>query len=149
MKTSLCVDVNRINANHNSPFAVGFACSCLLGSKPNWTDNGCVTVAHGDNVTCQCSHLTFFAVLLVCFTLLTLFVLAATTCHPIVSLYTKLAVTRFATCKQRLSRFCSLQTLNDTISSSDLNRLTIITQVGCSLSMLFLAVVLFMHFLLR
>ncbi|XP_075893583.1 adhesion G-protein coupled receptor G1-like [Nelusetta ayraudi] len=74
------------------------------GSKPNWTDNGCVTVAHGDNVTCQCSHLTFFAVLL---------------------------------------------TLNETISSSDLNRLTIITQVGCSLSMLFLAVVLFMHFLLR
>lgn len=74
MKTSLCVDVNRINANHNNLFAVGFACYCLLGSKPNWTDNGCVTVAHGDNITCQCSHLTFFAILLVCFTLLTLFV---------------------------------------------------------------------------
>lgn len=121
----------------------------LLGSKPKWTDNGCVTVANGDNITCQCSHLTFFAVLLVCFALFILFVGHAyvSPCH--ISL-TNLAVTWFATCKQRLSRFCSPQTpLNQTISSANLKRLTVITQVGCDLSVLFLAVVLFMHFLWR
>ncbi|KAG8011398.1 Adhesion G-protein coupled receptor G4 [Nibea albiflora] len=38
--------------------------------------------------------------------------------------------------------------LNETISSTDLNNLTIITQVGCGLSMFFLGIVLFMHWLL-
>ncbi|TKS76365.1 Adhesion G-protein coupled receptor G6 [Collichthys lucidus] len=38
--------------------------------------------------------------------------------------------------------------LNKTISSTDLSNLTIITQVGCGLSMFFLAIVLFMHCLL-
>ncbi|CAJ1078345.1 adhesion G-protein coupled receptor G5-like [Xyrichtys novacula] len=71
----------------------------------SWTDDGCVTIKNGSNITCQCSHLTFFAVL--------------------------------------------LTPLNETITSSDLNNLTIITQVGCSLSLLFLAVLLFMHFLVR
>uniref|UniRef100_A0A3B5BGE7 Probable G-protein coupled receptor 97 n=1 Tax=Stegastes partitus TaxID=144197 RepID=A0A3B5BGE7_9TELE len=75
------------------------------GKKPNWTSDGCETVVNGDNITCQCSHLTFFAVLLA---------------PP-----------------------------NETISSSDLNHLTIITQVGCGLSMLFLSVALFIHFLYR
>ncbi|KAM8726123.1 adhesion G-protein coupled receptor G5 [Acanthopagrus schlegelii] len=75
------------------------------GGRPNWTDNGCQTMQDGDNITCQCSHLTFFAIL--------------------------------------------LTPLNETISSSDLYKLTIITQVGCGLSMFFLGIVLFMHFLLR
>lgn len=99
---------DKINISFQNVHYEGFAyCHSWngQGSKPNWTDNGCVTVAHGDNITCQCSHLTFFAIL--------------------------------------------LTPLNETISSSDLNRLTIITQVGCCLSMLFLAAVLFVHFLLR
>ncbi|XP_051264813.1 adhesion G-protein coupled receptor G2 isoform X2 [Dicentrarchus labrax] len=75
------------------------------GSRPNWTSDGCQTLSDGVNITCQCSHLTFFAIL--------------------------------------------LTPLNETISSSDLNRLTIITQVGCGLSMFFLGTVLFMHCLMR
>ncbi|KAG7236113.1 hypothetical protein INR49_001337 [Caranx melampygus] len=34
------------------------------GSWPNWTDEGCETVTTGRNITCRCSHLTFFAILL-------------------------------------------------------------------------------------
>ncbi|XP_078030040.1 adhesion G protein-coupled receptor G3-like isoform X3 [Epinephelus lanceolatus] len=75
------------------------------GSRPNWTGDGCETITHGNNVTCACSHLTFFAILLA---------------PP-----------------------------NVTISSSDLRKLTIITQIGCGVSMFFLGIVLFMHFLLR
>ncbi|XP_026197701.1 adhesion G-protein coupled receptor G5-like [Anabas testudineus] len=75
------------------------------GSQPNWTSDGCETNTSGSIITCQCSHLTFFAILMA---------------PP-----------------------------NTTISSTDLNNLTIITQVGCGLSMLFLSIVLFMHFLMR
>ncbi|CAK6975987.1 adhesion G-protein coupled receptor G6-like isoform X2 [Scomber scombrus] len=75
------------------------------GSRPNWTDDGCETQYGEDNITCRCSHLTFFAIL--------------------------------------------LTPLNETISSYDLKSLTIITQIGCGLSMFFLAIVLFMYFLLR
>nr|XP_019953342.1 PREDICTED: adhesion G-protein coupled receptor G2-like [Paralichthys olivaceus] len=75
------------------------------GKLPQWTDEGCQTIINGTNISCQCSHLTFFAIL--------------------------------------------LTPLNETISSSDLDNLTIITNVGCGLSMFFLCIVLFMHFLLR
>ncbi|KAM6906807.1 adhesion G-protein coupled receptor G1-like [Lycodopsis pacificus] len=75
------------------------------GSRPNWTDDGCRTITNGTDITCECSHLTFFAIL--------------------------------------------LTPLNETILSADLKNLTIITQVGCGLSMFFLGVVLFMHFLMR
>ncbi|XP_075940107.1 adhesion G-protein coupled receptor G2-like [Anarhichas minor] len=75
------------------------------GSRPNWTDDGCRTIKNGTSITCEYSHLTFFAIL--------------------------------------------LAPLNETIPSADLKNLTIITQVGCGLSMFFLGVVLFMHFLMR
>ncbi|XP_025998381.1 adhesion G-protein coupled receptor G5-like [Astatotilapia calliptera] len=75
------------------------------GSQPNWTSDGCVTNVTKHGITCQCSHLTFFAIL--------------------------------------------MTPLNETISDSDFKNLTIITQVGCGLSMFFLAIVLFMHFLSR
>ncbi|MED6235458.1 hypothetical protein ATANTOWER_026661 [Ataeniobius toweri] len=80
-------------------------CSCLTGSKPNWTFKGCETILIGNDIKCKCSHLTFFAVL--------------------------------------------LTPINETISSYDLNTLTIITQVGCGLSIFFLGIVLFMYFLIR
>ncbi|XP_014061655.2 adhesion G-protein coupled receptor G2 [Salmo salar] len=75
------------------------------GSQPNWTDYGCLTVVKGDNITCKCTHLTFFAVL--------------------------------------------MSPPNQTISDGDLNSLTYITYVGCGVSMFFLGVVLFMHFLIK
>ncbi|KAM7367658.1 hypothetical protein PAMP_013943 [Pampus punctatissimus] len=75
------------------------------GHRPVWTDDGCKTMSDGDNITCQCSHLTFFAIL--------------------------------------------LAPLNQTIPSSDLNKLTIITQIGCGLSIFFLSIALFMHFIIR
>uniref|UniRef100_A0AAR2JHS8 Adhesion G protein-coupled receptor G11 n=1 Tax=Pygocentrus nattereri TaxID=42514 RepID=A0AAR2JHS8_PYGNA len=76
------------------------------GSKPNWITDGCGTTETGDNVTCECVHLTFFAVLMVP--------------NP-----------------------------TETISSTDLSNLTYITSIGCGLSIFFLGVALFMHFLLR
>ncbi|XP_014830641.1 PREDICTED: adhesion G-protein coupled receptor G2-like, partial [Poecilia mexicana] len=73
--------------------------------KPNWTYEGCETIVDGKNIRCECSHLTFFAVL--------------------------------------------LTPINETISSSDLNILTIITQAGCGLSIFFLGIILFMYCLIR
>uniref|UniRef100_A0AAV2KBI7 GAIN-B domain-containing protein n=1 Tax=Knipowitschia caucasica TaxID=637954 RepID=A0AAV2KBI7_KNICA len=75
------------------------------GGRPQWTSYGCETIQSGINVTCKCSHMTFFAVL--------------------------------------------LTPLNETISSSDLNTLTTLTRIGCGISMFFLAIVVFLHFVMR
>ncbi|XP_056125433.1 adhesion G-protein coupled receptor G5 [Rhinichthys klamathensis goyatoka] len=74
------------------------------GNKPNWTTEGCTTIPDGNNIICDCSHLTFFAVLMV---------------------------------------------LGLPIPQADLVALTYITYIGCGLSMFFLGVGLFIHFLLR
>ncbi|KAL1254090.1 hypothetical protein QQF64_016319 [Cirrhinus molitorella] len=74
------------------------------GKQPNWTTEGCRTIEKGSKITCECVHLTFFAVLMI----------------PTVA-----------------------------ISQSDLTALTYITYIGCGLSMFFLGIGLFMHFLMR
>ncbi|XP_067239373.1 adhesion G protein-coupled receptor G3 isoform X2 [Chanodichthys erythropterus] len=75
------------------------------GNKPNWTTEGCFTVVNGSKITCNCQHLTFFAVLMA---------------PPDII-----------------------------IPESDLVNLTYITYIGCGLSMFFLGVAFFIHFLLR
>ncbi|XP_045065993.1 adhesion G-protein coupled receptor G2-like isoform X1 [Coregonus clupeaformis] len=109
MGTIIANLTDHINLNFRNVQKGGAIPSCQSwdgkGSRPNWTDDGCLTFVKGDNITCECTHLTFFAVL--------------------------------------------MSPPNQTISDSDLNSLTYITYVGCGMSMFFLGVVLFMHFLLR
>ncbi|KTG31021.1 hypothetical protein cypCar_00041832, partial [Cyprinus carpio] len=85
--------------------------------KLKWTTFGCETKIDNNTIKCSCSHLTFFAVLmLICFILFSLI----------------------------------LQSPPDAnITATHLETLTLISSVGCGISMFFLAVALFMHFLLR
>ncbi|XP_043088434.1 adhesion G-protein coupled receptor G2-like [Puntigrus tetrazona] len=76
--------------------------------KYNWTTFGCATEIINDTIKCSCSHLTFFAVLMI---------------PPSQS--------------------------NQNITEKDLETLTYITYIGCGISMFFLSIALFMHFLLR
>ncbi|KAG5277277.1 hypothetical protein AALO_G00115690 [Alosa alosa] len=56
----------QIKYNMNPP--EGFNLSCQSwdgeGAQPIWTDTGCLTNISNNDVTCECSHLTFFAVLM-------------------------------------------------------------------------------------
>ncbi|XP_042599021.1 adhesion G protein-coupled receptor G3-like [Cyprinus carpio] len=74
--------------------------------KLNWTAFGCKTEINNDTIKCSCSHLTFFAVLMI-------------------------------------------PQSDANITAPHLESLTLISSVGCGISMFFLAVALFMHFLLR
>ena len=116
------------------------SCSGLIGSKPNWTDEGCKTFEIDNSVTCRCTHLTFFAVLMVSFL------------HFFHIIFHQMRILKLKTFKCLFFHLCFLflQTpINETISRYDLNTLTIITQVGCGLSVFFLSIVLFMHLILR
>ncbi|KAF4101830.1 hypothetical protein G5714_016630 [Onychostoma macrolepis] len=82
--------------------------SCRSRREFNWTTSGCETETINNTIKCSCSHLTFFAVLMI----------------P--------------------------QSQSDpNITEKDLESLTYITSIGCGISMFFMAVALFMHFLLR
>ncbi|KAJ8269938.1 hypothetical protein GJAV_G00108460 [Gymnothorax javanicus] len=114
---AIAVEMGAAITNLTEPISIKFAkvveddamMSCVSwdgeGDRPIWTTDGCNTTERTDSITCQCTHLTFFAVLMA---------------SPGVN-----------------------------ISSSDLTSLTNITYIGCGLSMFFLGVGLFMHFLLR
>ncbi|XP_060769541.1 adhesion G-protein coupled receptor G6 [Neoarius graeffei] len=101
LSTTLNLTFRQIDQKLGEP-----SCSSWDGQGPNltWTTDGCNTSYINGSVTCECQHLTFFAVLMV-------------------------PVTK--------------------VSNSDLNNLTFITSIGCGLSLFFLAIGLFMHFLLR
>ncbi|KAM4541396.1 adhesion G-protein coupled receptor G2-like [Fundulus diaphanus] len=102
-----------IDINFKNVTKTGFSVSCVSwdgrskrDGADNWITDGCKTKEADGSVLCQCSHLTFFAILMT-----------------------------------------SSGTRN--ISSSDLKTLTQITKAGCGMSLFFLGVALFMHFLMR
>ncbi|XP_023208170.1 adhesion G-protein coupled receptor G2-like [Xiphophorus maculatus] len=84
------------------------------GTEANWTTEGCLTTEVNGRITCNCSHLTFFAILM-----------------------------------SPLPGGKDGSNSNGIISSSDLKTLTQITKAGCGISLFFLGVALFMHFLVR
>ncbi|XP_036006852.1 adhesion G-protein coupled receptor G2-like [Fundulus heteroclitus] len=101
------IDINFSNVNRT-----GFSVSCASwdgrskrDGADNWITDGCKTKEVDDSVICQCSHLTFFAIL--------------------------------------------MSSPETKISSSDLKILILITKAGCGMSLFFLGVALFMHFLIR
>ncbi|XP_023208482.1 uncharacterized protein LOC106699841 [Xiphophorus maculatus] len=100
------IDIHFSNVN-----TTGFNVSCVSwdgrskdGGIAKWITDGCLTNEENGSITCQCSHLTFFAILM---------------------------------------------SGTEKISSSDLKTLTQITKAGCGISLFFLGVALFMHFLTR
>ncbi|KAM4723452.1 adhesion G-protein coupled receptor G2-like [Anableps anableps] len=102
------IDIHFSNVNK-----AGFNVSCVSwdgrsrqqGGAHNWITDVAKQKGANSRITCQCSHLTFFAIL--------------------------------------------MSSGNKHISSSDLKILTQITKAGCGISMFFLGVALFMHFLIR
>ncbi|XP_023647989.2 adhesion G-protein coupled receptor G5-like [Paramormyrops kingsleyae] len=98
-----------INITYRNVKKDGFTVICSSwngeGQYPNWTRQGCNTLEDNNTITCLCSHLTFFAILMV---------------DP-----------------------------NVNISRTNLETLTYISYIGCGLSMFFLGIALFTHFILR
>ncbi|MED6252434.1 hypothetical protein ATANTOWER_011720 [Ataeniobius toweri] len=89
------------------------------GTNVNWITDGCLTEKGNDSITCHCSHLTFFAILMSPFAI------------------------------GNTNNNGNPNNTTGKISSSDLKSLTQITKAGCGMSMFFLGVALFMHFLIR
>ncbi|XP_062324461.1 adhesion G-protein coupled receptor G6 [Osmerus eperlanus] len=58
----------KISLSYRNINKEGASASCQSwggeGSQPNWTTDGCLTIEQGQNITCECTHLTFFAVLM-------------------------------------------------------------------------------------
>ncbi|XP_015253823.1 PREDICTED: adhesion G-protein coupled receptor G2-like [Cyprinodon variegatus] len=94
-------DVNTAEANAT---CVSWDGTSKEGGKEKWITDGCLTKESNGSITCQCSHLTFFAILM---------------------------------------------TSGENISPSHLEALTQITKAGCGMSIFFLSVAIFMHFLIR
>ncbi|XP_056337324.1 adhesion G-protein coupled receptor G2 [Danio aesculapii] len=127
---------NTINLSFNMSQSMPGTPTCYSwdgnGSKPDWTTEGCRTVVNGSGITCKCEHLTFFAVLMKSF---------------------QEAV--YHNRGKKDNRNFRFMPTNEsappdiTLRESDLTALTYITYIGCGLSMFFLGVGLFMHFLMR
>ncbi|XP_028843009.1 adhesion G-protein coupled receptor G2-like isoform X2 [Denticeps clupeoides] len=60
--------LNEIQLNFNNEMRNNTSIYCVSwqgdGKMPNWTTSGCKTVVNNSDIICQCSHLTFFAVLM-------------------------------------------------------------------------------------
>ncbi|MEQ2308352.1 hypothetical protein AMECASPLE_027422, partial [Ameca splendens] len=117
---SKTIDIHFSNLN-----MTGFNATCVSwdgnnnGTNVNWITDGCLTIKGNDTITCHCSHLTFFAILMSPFAI------------------------------GNTNNNGNPNNTTGKISSSDLKTLTQITKAGCGMSMFFLGVALFMHFLIR
>ncbi|KAM6917354.1 adhesion G-protein coupled receptor G2-like [Lycodopsis pacificus] len=101
---SQTIDIHYRSVDKNGRIA---SCRSWDGKGKSMTciTDGCQTKETNNSIICQCSHLTFFAIL--------------------------------------------MSPPPGNISASDFTSLTYITSIGCGLSMFFLMVALFMHFLIR
>ncbi|KAM4542046.1 adhesion G-protein coupled receptor G5-like isoform 2-T2 [Odontesthes bonariensis] len=63
---SQTIDIHYSNVNKRGNIASCRSWDGKAGSpsEPNWVTDGCQTKETKENITCQCSHLTFFAILL-------------------------------------------------------------------------------------
>ncbi|KAM4540555.1 adhesion G-protein coupled receptor G2-like [Fundulus diaphanus] len=121
---SQTINIHFINVNKT-----GFSATCVSWdgknnneNNVNWTTNGCLTNKINDSITCQCSHLTFFAILM--------------------------SPSAFGNADDHDPNN-NPNNSTGIISPSDFKTLTQITKAGCGMSMFFLGVALFMHFLIR
>ncbi|XP_050989327.1 adhesion G-protein coupled receptor G2-like [Labeo rohita] len=106
--SNLTDDIEMSIKQKNMAIKVGEA-SCVSWDgkgELKWTTSGCETEQINNTIQCSCSHLTFFAVLMI-----------------------------------------PQSDANET--APHLESLTLITSIGCGISMFFLSIALFMHFLLR
>ncbi|KAM4540347.1 adhesion G-protein coupled receptor G2-like [Fundulus diaphanus] len=104
LSETIDIHFSNVNTTEVNATCVSWDGTSKEGGKEKWIPDGCLTNEANGSITCQCSHLTFFAILM---------------------------------------------SSDEKISSSDLKILTQITKAGCGMSMFFLGVALFMHFLIR
>ncbi|MEQ2237658.1 hypothetical protein ILYODFUR_025385 [Ilyodon furcidens] len=105
LSETIDIHFNNVNTAGSSVSCISWDGKSKMAGTYNWITDGCNTKEDNGSIICQCSHLTFFAIL--------------------------------------------MSPGTNSISSSDLKTLTQITKAGCGMSMFFLGVALFMHFLIR